>query len=249
MICLGTCLFEFIQLRVCWVQCSSTDGTEILGMRFWRAPNPFWASQMAQWVKNPPAVQERQVTQVQALGQEDPLEEGMATLSSILACRIPWTEELQSMGSQSWTWLKQLHAPQHTNPFCLLPWVLSCGFHSCEMIHFQGDCRSGERELGIGQVKMSQSLLFLLRFSYFSWINAPWIAATRWLISRVLKKWFWPFLLVFLLLLWRSGLLMVLTLLFQKRLSCVILDVTTGENEDPFSFAPAICFKFCSWFI
>ena len=42
---------------------------------------------------------------------------------------------------------------------------------------------------------------------------------------------------------------MVLTLLFQKRLSCVILDVTTGENEDPFSFAPAICFKFCSWFI
>ena len=72
-------------------------------MRFWRAPNPFWASQMAQWVKNPPAVQERQVTQVQALGQEDPLEEGMATLSSILAWRIPWTEELQSMGSQSWT--------------------------------------------------------------------------------------------------------------------------------------------------
>ena len=47
-------------------------------------------SQVAQWVKNPPAMQE---TQVQSLGWEDPLEEGMATHSSILAWRIPWTEE------------------------------------------------------------------------------------------------------------------------------------------------------------
>ena len=47
-----------------------------------------------------------QETQVQSLGQEDPLEKGMATHSSILAWRIPWTEEtggLQSMGSQSRT--------------------------------------------------------------------------------------------------------------------------------------------------
>ena len=51
-------------------------------------------------VKNLPAMQE---TQVQSLGWEDPLEEGMATHSSILAWRIPWTEEpggLQSKGSQ-----------------------------------------------------------------------------------------------------------------------------------------------------
>ena len=51
-------------------------------------------------VTNLPAIQE---TQVQSLGQEDPLEEGMATHSSILAWRIPWTEEpggLQSIGSQ-----------------------------------------------------------------------------------------------------------------------------------------------------
>ena len=40
---------------------------------------------MAQWLKNPPAVQEIQETQVQSLGQEDPLEEEMATHSSILA--------------------------------------------------------------------------------------------------------------------------------------------------------------------
>ena len=40
------------------------------------------------------------------MGQEDPLEKGMANHSSVLAWRIPWTEEpggLQSMGSQSWT--------------------------------------------------------------------------------------------------------------------------------------------------
>ena len=51
-------------------------------------------------VKNPPAVQE---TRVRSLGQEDPLEEGMAAHSSILAWGIPWTEEpggLPSMGSQ-----------------------------------------------------------------------------------------------------------------------------------------------------
>ena len=57
-------------------------------------------SLVAQMVKNLPAVQE---IWVWSLGQEDPLEEGMATHSSILAWRIPWTEEpggLQSMGSQ-----------------------------------------------------------------------------------------------------------------------------------------------------
>ena len=50
-------------------------------------------------VKNPPAMLEMWV---RSLGQEDPLEEGMATHSSILAWEIPWTEEpgeLQSTGS------------------------------------------------------------------------------------------------------------------------------------------------------
>ena len=54
----------------------------------------FMVSQVAQWVKNLPAVQETQEMQVQLLGQEDPLKEGMATHSSILAWIIPWTEEL-----------------------------------------------------------------------------------------------------------------------------------------------------------
>ena len=58
------------------------------------------ASLVVQMVKNLPAVQE---TQIQSQGQEDPLEKGMATYSSILAWRIPWTEKpgrLQSIGSQ-----------------------------------------------------------------------------------------------------------------------------------------------------
>ena len=58
------------------------------------------AYQVVLVVKNLPAKQEMWV---QSLGQEDPLEKGMATHSSIPACRIPWTEEpgrLQSVGSQ-----------------------------------------------------------------------------------------------------------------------------------------------------
>ena len=63
----------------------------------------FVVSPVAQWIKNLPAMQETQVMWVRSLGQEHPLEEGMATHSSILAWKIPWTEEpggLQSMGSQ-----------------------------------------------------------------------------------------------------------------------------------------------------
>ena len=59
-----------------------------------------WASLVAQMVKHLPAIRE---TQVQSLGREDPLEKEMATHSSTLAWKIPWTEEsggLQSMRSQ-----------------------------------------------------------------------------------------------------------------------------------------------------
>ena len=58
-----------------------------------------WAL-VVQMVKNLPAMQE---TQVHSLGREDPLEKGIATHSSIVAWRIPWTEKpgrLQSIGSQ-----------------------------------------------------------------------------------------------------------------------------------------------------
>ena len=58
---------------------------------------------MAIMVKNPPTMEETEEMQVLSLGWEDPLEEGMATHSSVLAGKIPWTEEagrLLSMGSQ-----------------------------------------------------------------------------------------------------------------------------------------------------
>ena len=67
-------------------------------------------SLVAQSVKSLPAAQE---TQVQSLGWEDPWEKEMATHSSIIACRIPWTEEpgrIQSMGSKesdTTSWLNQ----------------------------------------------------------------------------------------------------------------------------------------------
>ena len=68
-------------------------------------------------VKNPPAMQELQETWVQSLGEEEPLEEGMATHSSILAWRIPRSEEtgeLQSTGLQrvghDWSHLACTHA-------------------------------------------------------------------------------------------------------------------------------------------
>ena len=54
---------------------------------------------MSQQVKNPPIMQKMQETWVRSLDQEDPLEEGLATHSSILAWRIPWTEETGGLQS------------------------------------------------------------------------------------------------------------------------------------------------------
>ena len=65
----------------------------------------FRASLMAQWVKNPPVMQKTQEMWVRSLDQEDPLQEGMGTHSSILAWRIPY--RLRSMGSQ------RVHLTEH----------------------------------------------------------------------------------------------------------------------------------------
>ena len=54
---------------------------------------------MSQQVKNPPIMQKMQETWVRSLDQEDPLEEGLVTHSSILAWRIPWTEETGGLQS------------------------------------------------------------------------------------------------------------------------------------------------------
>ena len=74
---------------------------------------------MAQMVKNLPAMQE---TWVWSLGQKDPLEEGMATHSSILAWRIPWTEEpggLQSTGLQRVGQTERLTHSPYVLIFCI----------------------------------------------------------------------------------------------------------------------------------
>ena len=70
---------------------------------------------VTQTVKGLPAMRE---TQVQSPGWGDPLEQEMATHSSTLAWKIPWTEEpgrLQSMGPQSWTWLSDFTSLHFTS--------------------------------------------------------------------------------------------------------------------------------------
>ena len=74
--------------------------SEVWGFNFYPALSNNWASLVAHTVKSLPTVQK---TRVQSLGQEDSLEKEMATHSSILAWRIPWTEKpgrLQPIGSQ-----------------------------------------------------------------------------------------------------------------------------------------------------
>ena len=101
------------------VSCVSCMGRQILGClshlgsHLWPPIYPPRASLVAQMVKNPPAMQE---TQVQSQGREDPPEKRIATHSSVLAWRIPWTEEpgrLQSMGSQ------RVRQDRETNAFTL----------------------------------------------------------------------------------------------------------------------------------
>ena len=83
------------------IQCHSLNEAVQQGALKSHSPRGFLlASLVAQMVKNLPAMQE---TWVQALSQQDPLEKGMATHCSIIAWRIPWTEELgklESTGSQ-----------------------------------------------------------------------------------------------------------------------------------------------------
>ena len=73
-----------------------------------------------QLVKNLPANVGDTEMQFWSLGWEDPLEEGIATHSGILAWRIPWTEEGQYTGLQSWTWHEHtcMHLHESVNNEC-----------------------------------------------------------------------------------------------------------------------------------
>ena len=102
-------------MQVCAGQCTSGKLFKQPLKEDARCPR---ASEVAQWVKNQLAVQEMPEIWIRSLDQEDPLEEGMVTHSSIPAWRAPWTEEpggLQSLGSQrgehewnSWAHHKQV---------------------------------------------------------------------------------------------------------------------------------------------
>ena len=108
----------------------------------------FWASLVAQMVKNLPVVWE---TQVQSLGREDPLEKGMAIHSSILDWRIPWTEEsggLQSMGLQrvGHDWVPNTFAFSLHNNFFMI-YVQEKYFNHCTLLLHSLDillCKSKE---------------------------------------------------------------------------------------------------------
>ena len=85
----------------------------------------------------------QEMTQLQSPEWEDPLEEGMATHSSLLAWRIPWTEEpggLQSVGSQSWTRLSTHAQISSAGEFLvceqissLLPLTLNASLGPCSL--------------------------------------------------------------------------------------------------------------------
>ena len=81
-----------------------------------------WVSLVAQMVKNPTAMRK---TWVQSLGWEDPLEQNMATHSSILAWRIPWTEALGGLGSMGLQRVGHDWATKHSTAY-----------------HMQGGCSS-----------------------------------------------------------------------------------------------------------
>ena len=106
---------------------------------------------MAQIVKSPPAMQE---TQVQSLDREDPLEKGMATHSSFLAWRIPWTEEPGgvSMGSQELDVKKGL---THTfilitSPHCV---TAACLLFMLQLLNIHQEQTWKSDLLGVGQVQ------------------------------------------------------------------------------------------------
>ena len=120
-----------------------------------------WGFPGSSGIKNPPAMQKPQETWVGSLGQEDPLEEEVATHSSILAWGIPWTEEpgrLESVGSRrvghDWsslaadTIIKHCSAQPLASGHCCAPVslysIVSNSYHDtlngCSAI---GQCHSG----------------------------------------------------------------------------------------------------------
>ena len=151
-------------------------------LAFLPPPYPIWASLVAQVIKSLPAMQE---TQVWFLGLEDPLEKGMATHSSILVCRILWTEEpggLHSVGSQSWTRLSD----EHTQPSLLLIYVQYTTFHKnhpiaifCSFLSFLKLCLFLCKYLSL---YMCTLYIYIFFFSFQ--VELPYILSLPWQQKR-----------------------------------------------------------------
>ena len=89
---------------------------------------------MAQWVNNPPAMQETQESQVLSLGWEDPLKKEMAIHSSILAWEVPWMKEpggLQSIRLRESGTTEHAHAFREHTLLKFLSIVISLNKHRC----------------------------------------------------------------------------------------------------------------------
>ena len=124
-VCLYVSLYVCVSLSVCLYQSGHNFSSHSLDMEI-----PRWQSckKTNKQTKHHLPMQEMQETLIWSLGWEDPLEEEMATHSSILTWRIPWTEEpgrLQSMGLQSRTRLKWL-STTHT-------WTWRCKGHQDQL--------------------------------------------------------------------------------------------------------------------
>ena len=127
---------------------------------------------MAKWVKKLPAIQEMQETRVQSPGWEDPLEERIATHSSVLEShpRIPWTEEpggLPSTGSQSWTWWSDSKAQQRYS----LPSKEPCRCKShplllCLVQRAENCLSSKGNTRTTGRIKSGEGVYWEMRFIY-----------------------------------------------------------------------------------
>ena len=125
------------------------------------------ASPVAPWCKNLPATQETQEMRVRSLGQEDPLEEEIATHSSILAWKIPWTEEpgrLKSMGHKESDRTKRLSTVLIFLGETVLKTVMKIWKHYCDCLLAQ-DLKLPERWIlnlylvaGLGQRSEISSL-------------------------------------------------------------------------------------------
>ena len=107
----STCIFSLLHFQLSTVNPDFITWDSVLS-------NDRWTSLMAQQVKNLPKVQETQEMWLWSLGQENPLEEEMATHFSILAWKIPWTEKPGGLQSKGLRGVERDWATKHIDDIC-----------------------------------------------------------------------------------------------------------------------------------